>query len=476
MWRYLMCCAAALMSGLAGTAQAPAQCQLADPSFERFALGVASWELIGDAYTSPALAPHGRFSARVAGTDTGDWNLAAFWQTIDTVPGERWRVRVRVGHRSVDPLTGDSYAAIIIEWRNGSDNLISSESHTVADSSTPTDVMQQIELETGNAPAGTASARLLLGIMQSPTSALGAAHYDLVEFNSLTPPTIDDIQWDDFPGGRTLAFSGHTWRVKGPGYYGPGPSLFADSANHVWIDAQDRLHMTIKNAGGNWYSTEITTEEPLGYGDYIFTVVDRPDLWDDNVVLGLFIWQYPVCWEPDNPWNLHNEFDVELSRWNTPGNDLGQFVCQPWDYPGNLSRYDMDFSSGGQTSHAFRWLPDRIECRVWYGGPTDESAGTLVHTWTYAGPHIPRPEQPRVHINFWQLDGPPASGTDHEAIIETFTFIPSCADSDSEFPCFAFCLTGPDTPITATCAEFDEDSDEDTDLHDLVLYQQGFGV
>ena len=40
----------------------------------------------------------------------------------------------------------------------------------------------------------------------------------------------------------------------------------------------------------------------------------------------------------------------------------------------------------------------------------------MIHSWTYTGPHIPRPEQPRVHINLWQFDGPPAS--DQEVIID----------------------------------------------------------
>ena len=62
------------------------------------------------------------------------------------------------------------------------------------------------------------------------------------------------------------------------------------------------------------------------------------------------------------------------------------------------------------TSHAMRWLPDRVEYRVWRGGPDDESPANMIHAWTYTGPHIPRPEQPRMHLNLWKLDGTPASG------------------------------------------------------------------
>jgi hypothetical protein len=76
------------------------------------------------------------------------------------------------------------------------------------------------------------------------------------------------------------------------------------------------------------------------------------------------------------------------------------------------------------SSHAFRWLPDRVEYRSWRGGPADESPANYIHTWTYTGPHIPRPEQPRVHINLWRFGGDPAS--DQVVVIDEFTFVPDC--------------------------------------------------
>ena len=46
----------------------------------------------------------------------------------------------------------------------------------------------------------------------------------------------------------------------------------------------------------------------------------------------------------------------------------------------------------------------------------------MIRQWTYAGLHIPRPEQPRVHMNLWQFDGPPA--TEQEVVVDHFTFTP----------------------------------------------------
>ena len=192
------------------------------------------------------------------------------------------------------------------------------------------------------------------------------------------------------------------------------------------MDAQGRLHLTIRNVGGTWWSTELTLEQPLGYGDYVFATTGRLDELDPSVVLGMFLWQYAPCYEPGNGWwNPYNEIDVEFSRWGDPARDVAQFVVQPYDFPGNLERFDVTFSEGELTSHAFNWLPDRIEYRSWRGGPGDESTGELIRTWTYTGPQIPRPEQPRVHINLWQFDGAPAAP--QEVVLDTFTF--TSADS-----------------------------------------------
>jgi len=136
----------------------------------------------------------------------------------------------------------------------------------------------------------------------------------------------------------------------------------------------------------------------------------------------MFLWQYGPCYDPGKVWwNPYNEFDIEFSRWGDAASDIGQFVAQPWNQPGNINRFDATFADGEITSHAFRWLPDRVECRSWRGGPNDESTSIQIHSWTYTGPHIPRPEQPRVHINLWQIDLPEG---DQEVVLDAFTFVP----------------------------------------------------
>jgi len=417
-----------------------AQCILVNPSFEVSGSGgqvFGGWNQFGN-IGSTTFASHGSVAARVTGPDWGGWDVSGYWQQQDSSPGEQWELTGKVAHSSGAPITGSSKAIVNIEWWNSTE-MISYESHDVALPSTPTDEYQDFSVVSGPAPSGTVAMHALFAVLQSPTDPAPDVYYDQVTVFSLDYPTIYDMQWNDFPGGRTIDFSGRTWRVKGPGYYGPGPNSFSDSDNSVWVDSNDKLHMTIRKVGSTWYSTEVALEEPLGYGDYIFTTEGRLDLLDPTAVFGLFTWQYGPCWDEAYLWwGPYNEFDIEFSRWGDPGNDLAQFVAQPWDWGGNISRFDPTFSEGEVTSHAFRWLNDRVECRSWRGGPYDEAPENMIHTWTYTGPHIPRPEIPRIHINLWQCCDEPQSY--QEVVLGAFTFVPEGGTGVSDSP-------GYDVPI-----------------------------
>lgn len=406
---------------------AAAQCILANPSFEILGSGgpvFGGWNQFG-IVGSTSEAPHGQRAARVTGPDLGGYDVSGYWQELDSAPGDIWNAKVCVWHDGANPLVGEARAILNIEWRDAGDNLISYESFPVADPGTATDEVQFIDVTSGPAPANTVKARLLLGVLQGPSDPVPVVYYDQAQFHENGPPSIDAVQWNDFPGGTTLDFSGRTWRVKGPGYYGPGPNNFANGSNHVWVDGDDRLHMTVKQLGGQWYSTEIVLEDALGYGDYIFTTYGEVDAHHRNVVLGLFLWQYQQCYDyAFTWWNAYNEIDIEYSQWGNPGNDYGQFVVQPFDWPGNINRYEITTSPGEITSHAINWLPDRIEYRSWRGGPDDEATSTPIHSWNYAGFHIPRPEQPRVHINLWTIDPP---DTNQEIVFDAFTFVAACS-------------------------------------------------
>jgi hypothetical protein len=400
-----------------------AQEMLANPSFEITDPGsnmFAGWNQIGEVSIGDS-AWHGNLAAKAHGIINSEWNVSGFWQNLNCEPTEQWEISGVVRHSANLPLTGNSTAIINIEWYNAASQQIDYQSFTVADNSAPVEVFTEFNLLSPPAPNGTVFTHLLLGISQSPDEPAADVSFDQITFYSTTPPTIDDVQWGDFPAGRTLEFADLLWRVKGSGWYGPGPSNFNHSSECVWIDEYNRLHLTIKNIDDVWFSTEVTLEEALGYGDYIFTTCGDLDHLDIHTVLGLFIWQYNVDYDPaQNWWNPYNEIDVEFSYWGNPANEIGQFVAQPWDWQGNLIRFEAEFAEDEISSHAFNWQPDRVEFRSWFGDSEDEAPENMIFQWTYTGPHIPRPEQPRVHINLWQFAGPPA--TEQEVVIEDFTF------------------------------------------------------
>lgn len=420
------CAAAAMVLALSIAAHpAAAQCILANPSFELLGSGGATfggWNQFGRV-GSTTIADHGGRAARLLGPNLGGWDVSGVWQAQDCAPGEAWEITGHVRHPSWKPLTGQCAAIVNVEWRDAAGGLIDYESFNVAGAATPVDAWSAFALASPGAPAGTATARLVLGVLQAPGSAEPEAWFDQVTFNSTTPPTLEQVQWNDFPGGTTLQFSGRTWRVKGPGWFGPGDNYFSNLPDRVWVDAGGDLHLTVKRYGSTWNCTEVVAEDALGYGDYVVTTVGRLDLLDPQVVLGLFLWEYGPCWSDGYLWwNPYNEVDIEYSRWGNPAQDIGQFVAQPYDYPGNISRFAATFSNNETVSHAMRWSRNKVEYRVWRGGPGDEAAGNLIATWTYTGPHVPRPESPRLHLNLWKLGGTPAAN--QEVVVSGFRFYP----------------------------------------------------
>lgn len=410
--------------------QAPAQCLIANPSFEVTGSGAVfgGWNGFGNVGSTP-VADHGQLAARVTSPNTGDWAMSGFWQPLDCAVGEQFVVTGHVLNPSASPLGGGSAALVNVNWMDAGGAMIDYDTHTVALAGSAQDEYLAFEFTSAAAPTGTASAQLLFGNLQGPGDPVSDVYFDQLTFDSTTSPTLDEVQWNDFPSGRVVDFAGRAWRVKGTGYYGPGPNLFSAGADQVWVDEQDALHLTLSRIGGNWYSTEVVLDEALGYGDYVLTTRGALDLLDPQAVLGLFLWQYQTCYDDAFLWwNAYNEIDIEYSRWQDPADDLVQFVAQPYYRAGNLHRFDAVYGADEIVSHAMRWLPDRVEYRVWRGPADAEATSPLVQAWTYAGPHIPRPEQPRLHLNLWRIPGADPQA-DQEVVFTDFAFTPAAGAS-----------------------------------------------
>lgn len=218
---------------------------------------------------------------------------------------------------------------------------------------------------------------------------------------------------------RTLTFADREWHVKASTYLeGPGPNYFSDSTNDVWVDADGRLHLKIAYHDNRWYSTEVFTTEPLGYGDYVFKLSSPVDQLNENVVFGLFTWDSVA------PSDQHSrEIDVEFSRWGNPGNpNNAEYVVQPWDTPGNQHEFSMALA-GTDSTHLFKWRENQIEFAS-YDGHTP-TPGAEIEFWTYTGSDVPLEDDGNARINLWLFNGtPPSDGQEVEIIVEAFAYTP----------------------------------------------------
>jgi hypothetical protein len=216
---------------------------------------------------------------------------------------------------------------------------------------------------------------------------------------------------------RQLQFSSQTWNVKAStSPVGPGPCLFSDRQDDVWVDGQGLLHLSIHQRDGLWHCTEIINQQSLGYGRYIFRVAGAVDQLDQNAVLGLFTWDSLA------PAYGYREIDIEFSRWGIPGNQDGQYVIRPWDRSGLISRFN---TIGPDTAHCFDWQPGSLTFYSYRGDACPGAAGDRLATWTYSGADVPPAGGENARLNLWLMNGlAPVAGQPIEMVVKSFQFIP----------------------------------------------------
>ncbi|MFI5251413.1 MAG: glycosyl hydrolase family 8 [Bacteroidota bacterium] len=225
---------------------------------------------------------------------------------------------------------------------------------------------------------------------------------------------------------HSINFSGYAWNVKSStGKVGPGPNYFSDSAANVRVDSAGRLHLRITSSGGNWHCAEVSLAQPLGYGRYVFHIESPVGTLDPNAVLGLFTWD-------DAPAENHREIDVEYSRWSDSTDVTNaQFVVQPWQHGGNLTRWTLPGSLDSSTT-GFTWRQDSISFLTVKGGQTFPPYDSVVTSWNYAGADIPQPGNEAAHINLWLTGGlAPARNSEIEIVVSKFEFNPVPPQSDA---------------------------------------------
>jgi hypothetical protein len=248
------------------------------------------------------------------------------------------------------------------------------------------------------------------------------------------------------PGRRHIVFAGLNWDVTantfGPIY--PGPCIFSDSTNNVFIDGSGNLHLKIVNAGGTWTCSEVVPrvndqlqqEQRYAYGTYTYYLANAVDNLDPNAVVGLFTWSNdPAYAGPFSPWENnpqggvggHSELDVEFSKGLAgypPHN--AQFCVQP--YTSNpCSQFTMPAGYNNSTA-IINWFPNGINFQV------QDANGNVLANYSYSGAVpppadnggwnglFPSPQQAR--LNLWAIGGSPLNGQEVEVVISGFTYVP----------------------------------------------------
>ena len=216
---------------------------------------------------------------------------------------------------------------------------------------------------------------------------------------------------------RTIEFSGYTWNVKASeAMVGPGDNYFSAGEDNVWVDSNGNLHLTIAFENNKWYSTEVITQAPLGYGTYTFTLASPVDQLDKNAVLGLF------TWDDDAPVYYYREIDIEFSRWGQDSGENSQFVVQPFDQPGHRHRYNTTLT-GTYSTHGFLWDTDQVSFFSFQGHKPN--LGGEIESWQYAGTDVLPAGDGNARINLWLYNHvPPSNGLKIEVVVESFEFEP----------------------------------------------------
>jgi hypothetical protein len=209
-----------------------------------------------------------------------------------------------------------------------------------------------------------------------------------------------------------VQFSGFPWFLKDAPtlLLQPGPCYFSGAL--VQSDSNG-LHLTVGKApSGQWLSSEVMASESFGYGEYTVNVANSLADHNEEVVLGVFLW------DETNP-EYNGEIDMlEASRFGDPNNPYNaQQVLAPWNVTERINRFAIP-PNAGPAVVSIQWFPSSlvyvIEC--------PETAFKM--TWSPDSSIVPQPTGfERLHINAWLNFGyPPSDGNNVTFTITSFEF------------------------------------------------------
>jgi endo-1,3-1,4-beta-glycanase ExoK len=206
-----------------------------------------------------------------------------------------------------------------------------------------------------------------------------------------------------------INWNGIQW-TGATGHHAPSNNNWSDSPSNIWIDNQNRLHLTIKNDNGKWDCTQLSSVNSYTYGIFKWNVVSPVFTFDKNSVLGLF------TYADDN-----HELDIEVSQRTAGNGDLIRFTLQPYWINGNTNIYlpsktvnsvttDLAGYNGHGSTYQIDWEPTYINYIV-----CDNNDNVIANMYYNNVTYIPTLPQ-KLYLNFY-LGAPPSNGQNLEVVI-----------------------------------------------------------
>lgn len=246
---------------------------------------------------------------------------------------------------------------------------------------------------------------------------------------------------------RYVAFGGRCWEVRRASRPEmPGANRFSSDARNVWVDEAGRLHMKIACRDGKWLCSEISSAGGIGYGVYTFYVSGDAALFDPNIVLGLFTWDYGTLAD-----GQISEIDIELTKWGEATEYNLHHSVQPIHGPGATlgrfaernARYVIPQGTA-RTAHVITWTPQFVGFASYSGW--DLMPKNLIASWEFTSDNPPRASEDcptpvvipaptattTVRMNLWLNDtlgedglgDPPTDGREFEVVVDGFSYRP----------------------------------------------------
>jgi PKD repeat protein len=217
-----------------------------------------------------------------------------------------------------------------------------------------------------------------------------------------------------YPQNNLLVWKGFTWTARS----GQGaPQFNRWNPGGIYVDYLGRLHLTIKNVNGVWYSSEADNDVELRYGKFTWTVDQEAFNADKNTVLGLFTYETDI-----------NEHDIEMSRWEDEDAKNVSFSNQEHAEP-NKKVYDAFLYPSEKVLCSIDWQPDTCRFTI-----VTESGTTLAdYTDNDA---TPTTVAESLAMNLW-LWGAPSNQSEIDITIYDFSYeayVPYTAWTHREIP------------------------------------------